>query len=291
MRHARLERALRRRSSRTRLGRFLGNRRLLLGLVLVAGIALVAVVGPYLAPDPNAIVLRNRSIAPFAQGFGQSPLGTDQLGRDMLSRIVYGARISLTVGVVSTVVAALVGAVLGMVAGFFGGKTEFGIMRVTDLIMCYPFTITSIIAAALLAPGIKTIILIFSAFGWTSYCRVIHGVALSVKQELYVEASRAVGASSGWILWKHILPGILPSLVVSATLQVRQMILGEATLSFLGIGIQPPTPSWGVLISTGREYLSTAWWISTLPGIALAVLILGFSLLGDGLTDYLNPRL
>ena len=191
--------------------------------------------------SPLAIDLKNKKTPPFSIKILQFPLGTDALGRDVLSRLSKGAQISLTVGLISTTIAASIGVILGMSAGYFGRVIGSTIMRITDLIMCYPFIITSVIAAALLKPGLITIITIFSLFGWTEYCRVINGVTLSLKEEEYVIASRALGGSNTWILIKHIFPNSVFSVIVMATLQIRLMILGEATLSFIGIGIQPPT--------------------------------------------------
>ncbi len=266
------------------------NKRLLIGGGIVLAIIILTALSPIICPrDPFEIELRSQKQAPFSSL--SHILGTDGLGRDMFSRLLYGARISLTVGIVATLLAAILGTTLGLIAGYAGGMVEAVTMRITDLIMCYPFVITSIIAATLLKPGLRTILIVFVMFGWTGYARVIRGVTLSLKSEEFIEASRAVGSSGRHVILRHLLPNVLSTVVVMATLQVRLMILGEATLSFLGVGIQPPTPSWGVMISTGREYLTTAWWISTVPGFALMFLILGFNLLGDGLNDALNPRL
>jgi peptide/nickel transport system permease protein len=267
------------------------NKRLLIGAALLLPFILVAAFGPLLpGVEPYELNMRSAKEAPFKNGF-KFILGTDALGRDVLSRIISGARISLLVGFVATLGAAAIGVTLGMVAGMTGGRVEAMIMRATDVIMCYPFVVTAIIASAILSPGLRTILVVFIAFGWTGYCRVLHGVTLSIRQEAFVEASRAFGASTWWIIWKHTLPNATSTIVVMATLQLRIMILAEATLSFLGIGIQPPTPSWGVMISTGREYLTSAWWLSTLPGIALMLVVLGANLFGDGLNDYLDVRL
>jgi len=255
------------------------SKRLLVGGGLVILIIFLTALSPLIcAQDPFEINFRVKKQAPFSSL--SHILGTDGLGRDMLSRLLYGARISLTVGIVATSLAAVLGASLGLIAGHAGGVVEAVIMRATDMIMCYPFVITSIIAATMLKPGLRTILIVFVMFGWTGYARVIRGVTLSLKTEEFIEASRAIGSSGRHIILRHLLPNVLSTIVVMATLQVRLMILGEATLSFLGVGIQPPTPSWGVMISTGREYLTTAWWISTVPGFALMLLILGFNLLG-----------
>jgi len=267
------------------------NKRLLIGAAIVLPFIFVAAFGPLLpGVEPYELDMRNSKQAPFQRGL-KSILGTDALGRDVLSRLIVGARISLMVGFIATLGAATIGVILGMVAGLVGGRIEAAIMRATDVIMCYPFVVTAIIASALLSPGLRTILVVFIAFGWTGYCRVLHGVTLALKEEAYVEASRAIGGSTWWVLWKHILPNAASTIVVMATLQIRIMILAEATLSFLGIGIQPPTPSWGVMISNGREYLTSAWWLSTMPGIALMLVVLGANLFGDGLNDHLEVRL
>ncbi len=240
--------------------------------------------------DVYSINLPDKLQSPFQSGLFKFLLGTDQMGRDFLSRLIYGTRLSLLIGMVTTTIAATIGTFIGMFAGYFGGRFGNLLMRATDIIMCYPFVIIAIIASAILQPGLSTIIIVFSAFGWTGYARIIYGVTLQIKETEFIEAARALGANPFRIILKHIFPNILPTLIVIATLQVRIMILAEATLSFLGIGIQPPTPSLGVIISIGRNYLSTAWWIGVLPGIVLIFIVLGFNLLGDGLNDLLNPE-
>lgn len=266
------------------------NNRLIIGsAILLVFFIIVFVLPIFYLVDAFSIDFPHKMQPPFQAGLSRYPLGTDSLGRDMLSRLIYGSRISLLIGIVTTLTTVIIGAVIGMIAGYLGGAVENILMRITDTIMCYPFTIIAIVAAALLEPGIYTIIIIFSAFGWTNYARTIRGVVLGIKEREYVEASQALGANSLWIIIKHIFPNILATLIVVATLQIRIMILAEATLSFLGVGIQPPTPSLGVIINQGREYLTNAWWIAVMPGIALVFVVLGFNLLGDGLNDRINP--
>ncbi len=265
------------------------NSRLIIGsVILLLFLGIVFILPLFYTIDVFSIDVRHAMKPPFQSGL-KYPLGTDSLGRDMLSRLIYGSRISLLIGVVTTLTTSIIGSVIGMIAGYLGGRVDNILMRITDTIMCYPFTIIAIVAAALLEPGIYTIIIIFSAFGWTNYARTLRGLALSIKEREFVEASKALGANSAWVIFRHIFPNILSTLIVVATLQIRIMILAEATLSFLGVGIQPPTPSLGVIIDQGREYLSNAWWIAVMPGIALVFVVLGFNLLGDGLNDRLNP--
>ncbi len=265
------------------------NSRLIIGsVILLLFLGIVFILPLFYTIDVFSTDVRHAMKPPFQSGL-KYPLGTDSLGRDMLSRLIYGSRISLLIGVVTTLTTSIIGSVIGMIAGYLGGRVDNILMRITDTIMCYPFTIIAIVAAALLEPGIYTIIIIFSAFGWTNYARTLRGLALSIKEREFVEASKALGANSAWVIFRHIFPNILSTLIVVATLQIRIMILAEATLSFLGVGIQPPTPSLGVIIDQGREYLSNAWWIAVMPGIALVFVVLGFNLLGDGLNDRLNP--
>lgn len=267
------------------------NTRFLLGALILIFVMLFVFLMPLIYDyDVYSINLPDKLQSPFQSGLFKFLLGTDQMGRDFLSRLIYGTRLSLLIGTVTTTIAATIGTFIGMFAGYFGGRFGNLLMRATDIIMCYPFVIIAIIASAILQPGLSTIIIVFSAFGWTGYARIIYGVTLQIKETEFIEAARALGANPFRIILKHIFPNILPTLIVIATLQVRIMILAEATLSFLGIGIQPPTPSLGVIIGIGRNYFSTAWWIGVLPGIVLIFIVLGFNLLGDGLNDLLNPE-
>ncbi|MCP4691051.1 MAG: ABC transporter permease, partial [Desulfobacterales bacterium] len=242
----------------------------------------MAVFAPLIAPfDPDAQNLLARLQPPGAEiGERRHLLGTDQLGRDLLSRIIHGARISLFVAALSTAVSALAGIWLGLAAGYYRGVAEAVIMRVVDIVLSIPPLLLAILIAAVLGPGFKNLILVLAFSRWPRYARVAHGQTLSVASAPYVKASQFIGVGAGRILWRHILPNIIAPLIVVATLEFGLMILFEAGLSFLGLGVQPPTPSWGSIISVGRNYMATAWWIATLPGVCLFLLVLSVNMIG-----------
>jgi len=218
------------------------------------------------------------------------PFGTDQLGRDVLGRIVYGAQVSLSVGVIATLISTVVGLILGALAGFFGGLLDAIIMRITDMFMAVPYTLFTIAMLAVLGPGWVNIFLAIGLLGWTSICRVVRSAILQVKENDYVSAARALGASNLRIVLRHILPNSLASVVVYSTMSIGSAILTEAALSFLGLGIQPPQPSWGLMISEGQTWLVSAPWLVFCPGIAILTTVLAFTLLGDGLRDALDVK-
>ncbi len=259
----------------------------LLGLfVLIAlGAALVA---PY---DPNAQDLFARLKPPASEIRGKVYLlGTDELGRDLLSRIIYGSRVSLLVAFVSVCVSLVLGTALGMMAGYFRGWVEVAIMRTVDVVLSIPALLLAIITVIVLEPGLLTLIAVLGFTRWPRYTRVAYGQTLSVATRGYVTAAKFYGARPFWLIPRHILPNILNPLVVVATLEFGLMILFEAGLSFLGLGIQPPAASWGAMMNVGRNYLNTAWWIATYPGLCLFVLVLCVNLLGDQLRDRLDPH-
>ena len=265
-----------------------------------AGIAFVLALGgmaagaPWLSPqDPTRQSLRARLVAPtWEAADGRSHLlGTDHLGRDVLSRMVYGSRVSLLVGFSAVLVGGVVGSVLGLLAGFRGGVVDTAIMTVADAQLAFPFILLAIGIIAVLGPSFGTLIVVIGLSGWVSYARILRSQVLGLRSREFVEAVHALGGSVLRIMWKHVLPNVLSSLVVIATLELARAIVLEATLSFLGLGIQPPTPSWGGMVQEGREYLDSAWWISTFPGILLMATSIVVSRTGDWLRDLLDPTL
>ncbi len=275
-----------------------GRRRLPV-LVLAAGafvgaLVVVAVVAPDLAPhDPERGSLRARLAAPTRQAVDGKAhlLGTDHLGRDILSRVIYGTRVSLTVGFAAVAVGGLVGGLLGLTAGFRGGWLDEVIMTVADAQLAFPFILLAIGIIAVLGPSFPNLIIVVGLSGWVTYARVLRSQVLSLRRREFVDAILGLGGSVPRVLLRHILPNVGSTLMVIATLELARAIVLEATLSFLGLGIQPPTPSWGGMIHEGREYLDTAWWISVFPGAVLMLTSLVVSRTGDWLRDVLDPTL
>jgi peptide/nickel transport system permease protein len=262
------------------------------GFVLALGV--VAAAAPWLAPhDPTRQSLRARLVAPTLEAAdGRAHvLGTDHLGRDVLSRMIVGSRVSLLVGFAAVVVGGLVGSGLGLLAGFRGGWTDTAIMTVADAQLAFPFILLAIGIIAVLGPSFTTLIVVIGLSGWVSYARILRSQVLGLRSREFVDAIHALGGSALRIIAKHVLPNVLSSLVVIATLELARAIVLEATLSFLGLGIQPPTPSWGGMVQEGREYLDSAWWISTFPGLVLMVTSIVVSRTGDWLRDLLDPTL
>jgi len=257
------------------------------GIVIVGLGFLAAVFGQWLAPfDPSAQELALRLAAPtFAH-----PLGLDELGRDILARILAGARISLVVGSVVVGVSAGVGTAVGAVAGYVGGVVDDLISRVVDTLMAFPGLLLSIAIVAVLGPSLVNVVLALTLIGWVGYARLVRGQTLRAREFEYVHAARALGAGTGRILWRHIIPAVLPAVVVQATLGMAGAIVGEASLSFLGLGVQPPTPSWGTMLNGGRAHLLDAPHLTVFPGLAIAGLVLGFNALGEGLRKLVDPK-
>jgi len=262
------------------------------GFVLI--LALVAAAAPWLAPqDPTRQSLRARLVAPTLEAAdGRAHvLGTDHLGRDVLSRMIVGSRVSLLVGFAAVLVGGILGSVLGLVAGFRGGWFDTAIMTLADAQLAFPFILLAIGIIAVLGPSFPTLIVVIGLSGWVSYARILRSQVLGLRSREFVDAIHALGGSVLRIIAKHVLPNVLSSLVVIATLELARAIVLEATLSFLGLGIQPPTPSWGGMVQEGREYLDSAWWIATFPGLLLMATSVVVSRTGDWLRDLLDPTL
>jgi peptide/nickel transport system permease protein len=259
-----------------------------LGATLALAAVLAAGLAPVLAPhDPLKSDFAASLRPPGTPGH---PWGTDQLGRDLLSRVIYGARIALFIGLCTVAATALVGGLLGLVAGYFGGWPGAVLMRLADVQLSFPFILLALTINVIVGLGLRNIILSLSAAGWVVYARVVRGEVLSVKQRDYVQAASALGGGRLRILFRHVLPNVAPSIIIVASLQFSQFIVAEAAISFLGFGIQPPTPAWGSMLSESRDFLYVAWWLAAFPGAALALTALGINLVGDWLRDVLDPR-
>jgi peptide/nickel transport system permease protein len=268
--------------------RFARNRLAMVGLAIVAVLVLVAALAPLLAPyDPARQSLFEKRAKPGAKYL----LGADEFGRDILSRVIHGTRVALLVGALAVAVALAAGSVLGGVAGFAGGWVDATIMRVVEILLAFPYLLLAIAIVAVLGPGAVNTTVAVGIWGTPTVARMVRASVLSLKETEYVRAARALGAHGALLVVRHIVPNLVPTLVVYATLFMANAILVEAALSFLGLGVQPPTPSWGLMVSTGRDVLLIAPHVATMPGLAIVFTILGFNLLGDGLRDALDPRL
>ncbi len=268
--------------------RFRRNRLSLIGLTILLAWIAIAILAPVIAPHDPIDVLLDARMQPPASGHW---LGSDFYGRDILSRILFGARYDLLIALFAVGVAAGVGTPLGILAGYVGGRLDNAIMRVMDIIIAFPGLVLAMALASVLGPGLEKAILALAVVGVAGYARIGRASTLSVREEIYVEAARALGASDLTILARHVLPNVVSPVVVRATLGMGFTVLLAASLSFIGLGAQPPTPEWGAMINEGRNQLVTGkWWISTFPGLAIMSLVLGFNLLGDGIRDVLDPR-
>jgi len=261
----------------------------LTALIALLGLVGMALLAPLLAPmDPGAIDIRLRLSPPGAEGH---LLGTDNVGRDVLSRIIYGARVSLLVGVATVCIGGLFGSLLGVMAGYFRGWVETVIMRMVDIQLAFPSILLAVAIMALVGPSMFNVIVVLSIATWAPFCRVARGQTLSVCNQEYITAAEALGLSDGRIIWKHVLPNIINPLIVVASFALATNIINEASLSFLGVGVPPSTPTWGGMLGEGRNYLRIAWWVATLPGIFLMLSVYSVNMLGDWLRDHYDPRL
>jgi ABC-type dipeptide/oligopeptide/nickel transport system permease subunit len=270
------------------------HRAAMLGAVIIALVILASVFAPWVAPqDPLALDPGRRLLPPvwMAGGTWAYPLGTDHVGRDLLSRLIYGSRISMLVGLSAVSISASIGILLGLISGFYGGPAERVILWMADVQIAFPFYLLVISIVAAVGTGFGTIIIVFGVAGWVIYARLVRGSVLALRQREFIEAAQALGGSSLRIVLRHVLPNVLTPVIILATLRVASVIVWESGLSFLGLSVPPPTPTWGRMLSDGRAYLANAWWTATFPGIAIMLTVLGVNMLGDGLRDALDPRL
>lgn len=266
----------------------------LIGAIVLVVFVVVAISAPVISPqDPNAGEITTRLAAPYLFG-GDSPanlLGTDDLGRDILGRLIYGSRVSLLVGLASVAIGGSIGVTLGLLTGYYGGWLDAVVMRLADIQLAFPFILLAIAVLAVLGPGLWNVILVLGVGGWVGYARVVRGQVMSQKQRDYVIAATTIGVPNRIIIFRHLLPNCITPSIVIATFAVANNIIAEAGLSFLGLGVSVEIPTWGSMLAEGRSYLDTAWWLATLPGIAIFFVVVSINLIGDWVRDMLDPRL
>ncbi len=264
------------------------------GFAVLLLLILCALLAPVLAPhDPELVDLSLYLLPPAWMDGGSMayPLGTDSLGRCILSRIIYGSRISLIVGFASVVISGVLGVALGLLAGYFGKIVDDIIMRIADIIFAFPFVLLAIAVLTILGSGVANVVAVLVVSSWVTYSRMVRGEVISAREKEYVEAAKAIGLPARTIIFKHIMPNIINSVIVIASFSFASSILSEASLSFLGLGVPAAMPTWGGMISLARNYMYNAWWMSVFPGIAIALVVLGINILGDWLRDYLDPKI
>jgi len=264
------------------------NKLAITGLIIIIFLVSIAVFAPILAPhDPNEQRLEQALFTPRIE----YPFGTDDFGRCILSRVIFGARVSLEIGLIVTVISAITGVILGLQAGFYGGITDEIIMRIVDIFLAFPGLILALVIAGLLGPGMNNVIIALSLVGWMGYARVVRGVVLAEKEKEFIESARSLGANNAYIMYRHLLPNILTPVIVMASIGIGHAILAAAGLSFLGLGEQPPTPVWGSMLNNGKAYLQSAPHLTIFPGLAIMITVLAFNFFGDGLRDLLDPKM
>ena len=279
---------------RVALRRLLRLRWGLAAAVVMLFIVATAIFAPWISPhDPLQVNIRHRLAQPawMTAGSMQHPLGTDQVGRDLLSRMIYGGRVSLVVGVASVLLASTIGVLLGLGAGYFGGRIDWAIMTIVNIVLTFPFVLLALAVIAVLGPSLTNMIIVLGVAGWPIYARVIRAETLAIRERDFVVAGRALGMGHLRLIFRQIAPNLVSTIVVIATLQVAQVIILESFLSFLGLGVQPPTPAWGNMLGEGRLYMLNSWWIATFPGLAIFVTTLVINLMGNALRDWLDPHL
>ncbi len=271
------------------LRRFAGNRSAMIGLVIILFLCIVALFAPWIAPHPFAQQdLMNSLNPPLTEG---NLLGTDMFGRDILSRLIWGARVSLEVGVIVTLLSMAIGITIGCAAGYFGGRVDLVLSNFVNLIWGFPLILVALLFVAVIGSGLPSVVMATGIVIWAGFARIVRGEVLALRQREFVIAAQALGRGNVWIICRHILPNILGPVLVIASFTMAVAVIVETSLSFLGLGAQPPTPSWGSMLNEGRAVMYRAWWLATFPGCAIAILVLGFNLLGDGLRDVLDPRM
>lgn len=274
--------------------KLLENKGAVFGLIMVLGVILASIFAPLISPhDPILQDVEKRLLPPFWQA-GADPayiLGTDHLGRDILSRLIYGARISLVISTSAVSFSAILGTIIGLLSGFYGGRIDNIFMRLADVQLAFPFILLAIAIIAVLGPNLQNIIIVMGITGWVIYARVIRAEVLSLREKEFITSIKALGGSNSRIIFKHLFPNVIPPCIVIISLEMARMIIMESALSFLGLGIQPPTPTWGGMLADGRVYLFTSWWLATFPGLVIMLVVLGINLLGNWMRDILDPRL
>jgi len=270
------------------------SRAAVVGLIVLGCVVGLAIFADWISPhNPNEQVLEQRLMPPawLEGGSRQHLLGTDHLGRDILSRVIFGSRISLTVGILAVIISGLLGVGAGLMAGFYGRRLDVTIMRFVDIQLAFPFILLALAVIGVLGPGLRNVILVLGVAGWMVYARVVRAQVLSVREREFVEAARAVGASDLRIIRWHVLPNTLAPVIIVGTFAVATCIITEASLTFFGLGVEATIPTWGSMLSDGRAYMGTAWWLTTFPGLAMMLTVLSINLIGDWLREYIDPRM
>lgn len=270
------------------------SRAAVVGMIVLAAVIVVAIAADWITPyNPNEQVLERRLLPPAWMDGGSSShvLGTDHLGRDILSRMIFGSRISLAVGLSAVIISGLLGISAGLIAGYYGRGYEATIMRLVDIQLAFPFILLALAIIGVLGPGLRNVILVLGVAGWMVYARVVRGQVLSVREREFVEAARAIGASDFRIIRRHVLPNVLAPVIIVATFAVATCIITEASLTFFGLGVEATIPTWGSMLSDGRAYMGTAWWLTTFPGLAMMLTVLALNVIGDWLREFIDPRM